>query len=480
MTKRPVLLQVILIALSAALFQCTFDIVYFHLGAIRTTETMAISDWAVTNQTQALGLVAIGLLLWKSPDLIKSQKLLVPILGVSLLGLVGLFLANSHATILLTGLILLFANGFITGDNLISVARAGSWRRFGTIAGVGLALGMIGEFIAIAIIGKGAATPGLYLFTAVLMVSTIAVTRVVGRGAESTARDDGDRQSSSLVNKPVRLIVLSLMALAALMFTIALVGIYRPRLVVPDLIERLAFMQGLLVIGAVVMGPILDWSRRSGAVIMVSSLMLALISVAFASAAITDSADWLTALTASLGYALLGAAVVFVTVAFLDVSSSAAALLPLAVAGSAIRSTVEAAVMIIPGSVISNSVTGSILLAFLLAPTVTFFILTMERLYSRPAQEARSVTREDRVQGFAAKHGLSLREREILELLLERKSNPQIATELYISENTAKFHVRNILQKTGCTSRRDIVDAVWGPGSYELGEAFAAAEIQAR
>jgi DNA-binding CsgD family transcriptional regulator len=49
--------------------------------------------------------------------------------------------------------------------------------------------------------------------------------------------------------------------------------------------------------------------------------------------------------------------------------------------------------------------------------------------------------------------GLTEREREVLELLADGRSNPQIAEELFISRKTASVHVSNILGKLGVTSR---------------------------
>jgi DNA-binding NarL/FixJ family response regulator len=49
--------------------------------------------------------------------------------------------------------------------------------------------------------------------------------------------------------------------------------------------------------------------------------------------------------------------------------------------------------------------------------------------------------------------GLTEREREVLELLAEGRSNPQIAAELFISPKTASVHVSNILGKLGVTGR---------------------------
>lgn len=50
---------------------------------------------------------------------------------------------------------------------------------------------------------------------------------------------------------------------------------------------------------------------------------------------------------------------------------------------------------------------------------------------------------------------LSGREREVLELVSEGRSNREIAAELYVSEFTAKRHVQNILRKLDVHSRRE-------------------------
>jgi DNA-binding NarL/FixJ family response regulator len=50
---------------------------------------------------------------------------------------------------------------------------------------------------------------------------------------------------------------------------------------------------------------------------------------------------------------------------------------------------------------------------------------------------------------------LSNREREVLELVSEGRSNKEIAAELFVSEFTAKRHVQNILRKLDVHSRRE-------------------------
>jgi two-component system NarL family response regulator len=52
---------------------------------------------------------------------------------------------------------------------------------------------------------------------------------------------------------------------------------------------------------------------------------------------------------------------------------------------------------------------------------------------------------------------LTVRELEVLRLVAQGMSNKEIATELYISENTVKNHVRNILEKLHLHSRMEAV-----------------------
>jgi len=59
--------------------------------------------------------------------------------------------------------------------------------------------------------------------------------------------------------------------------------------------------------------------------------------------------------------------------------------------------------------------------------------------------------------GRAAEVGLSTREMEVLICLAQGKTTAQISSDLYISENTVKTHVRHILEKLEASNRAEAV-----------------------
>ena len=77
--------------------------------------------------------------------------------------------------------------------------------------------------------------------------------------------------------------------------------------------------------------------------------------------------------------------------------------------------------------------------------TYAIFFMLYNKLYMPLPQPAPS--QEERLHAFIQKHQLSSREIEVLNLITEGSSNSEISAKLFISENTVKFHVRNIFKK---------------------------------
>jgi DNA-binding NarL/FixJ family response regulator len=79
----------------------------------------------------------------------------------------------------------------------------------------------------------------------------------------------------------------------------------------------------------------------------------------------------------------------------------------------------------------------------------------LRRLGSR-AHRRRGTARADG-EGLAALTG---RELEVARLVVDRKTNPEIAAELFLSQKTVETHLRNAFRKLGVSSRVELARAV--------------------
>jgi DNA-binding NarL/FixJ family response regulator len=94
----------------------------------------------------------------------------------------------------------------------------------------------------------------------------------------------------------------------------------------------------------------------------------------------------------------------------------------------------------------------------LLAPSVT------RRLIAEFAKRGARRGPDDRLAA-----ALTARERQVLELVARGLSNPEIAVELTVSENTVKTHTAHLLQKLGARDRVQAVIYAYETGVVQLG-----------
>ena len=85
------------------------------------------------------------------------------------------------------------------------------------------------------------------------------------------------------------------------------------------------------------------------------------------------------------------------------------------------------------------------------------------RFKEPPAAKSPTVLQhiDDLAPAYCARHGLTMREQEVLELVLQGKDNQNIASELQLALGTVKAHVHNILKKTGHPDRQALIQDFW-------------------
>jgi DNA-binding NarL/FixJ family response regulator len=68
-------------------------------------------------------------------------------------------------------------------------------------------------------------------------------------------------------------------------------------------------------------------------------------------------------------------------------------------------------------------------------------------------------------------HDCTLREREVMALIAEGATNPEVCRRLHISDATVRTHVRNLRRKLRARTRAELVTRAYGLGSGPRTEA---------
>ena len=82
---------------------------------------------------------------------------------------------------------------------------------------------------------------------------------------------------------------------------------------------------------------------------------------------------------------------------------------------------------------------------------IVLFFSIYNKLYNQVSPNNQNNT------SYVDAYGFSKREKDVYMLILQNKSNKEISDELFISNNTVKTHIKNILKKTGCRNKQDLI-----------------------
>lgn len=201
----------------------------------------------------------------------------------------------------------------------------------------------------------------------------------------------------------------------------------------------LEFSRAFYAIGLILAGIVGDRSRKYGAISCLAALVFPFAMIALSGEVGISIVLWI------LGYCLFGFLAVFRVVLFSDIARTKEDLLYVAGFGLMFGRIGDAAGNL--AGIILNDKLIPLVIVSSICFVVTFivFFLLYNMLYMPVPRSLPS--KEERLNALIQKHELSLRETEVLNLIIKGASNGEISEKLFISENTVKFHVRNILKK---------------------------------
>ena len=185
-----------------------------------------------------------------------------------------------------------------------------------------------------------------------------------------------------------------------------------------------------------------DRSRWLGEALTCGSLIYPVIAVSLAGEGVGTTAYLAAA------YLFRGFLTVYYVISFTDIAAGHRQYTFLAPAGLMISRFTEA-VLTVFFMKIEISVLAQILLAA--AGMIPLFILVM--IKARMTRTAGEPDPQKRLAMYADKYMLTARESEILQFLSAGKTDDEISALMNISRSTVRFHISNILKKTGASSR---------------------------
>lgn len=356
---------------------------------------------------------------------------------------------NALWSIALFGLLMNVLHGMVAGFYLHTLAYS-ERERSATVFGIGYGLAVIAAWV-LSLIGRGnfLHTPYVLLFYTAAAVASVWLKLAHRETEEETAPEP--------VLPPVSL-PSDFLLLSAAVLSMSLVknmGFSFPAADIQSGIS-LELTRILYAVGLVAAGIFLDRKRQYGFLACALTLMLPFIMLALSKEPIPDAALW------CLDYFFYGIFSVFRIVLFTDMSVKKG--LPWLTGFGLLLGRIGDAV----GTGLCLALRSSSVILVLL--TGALFIVTAALLFAMyqrsptvvgvPVRAAPEVPEKeiDPFEQFVEQYGLSKRERDVLELLLRKCSNPEISATLNVSENTVKYHVRNVLQKVDCKNRKELIE----------------------
>ena len=412
---------------------------------------------------QALGILIFSIVTKKATK--SSPISSIVILSIDLALIIAACLSPNAVLTLILGYLMNIVHGLVAGVYLTLLVTHVTQQKRALVFAIGYAVGTVLSHL-ISTIGSDNFLRDnrvliIYAIITVLSIITVylccsqpqntELLKASGQNASTDATDTADAQSQSpkaLLDSPVLLTLFTVFLLCS----VKNMGFYFPLSDVMGASISLEFTRVFYAVGLIIAGIINDRSRKWGSVCCIAPLVLPFAMLALGSTLNSRGILWI------LSYLFFGFYTVYRVIVFADMAGKARELTYLAPLGlmvgrlgDAIGSELGIALTKYPIILVTTC-----FIAFM--ASMFLFINMFSKLYIASVPSIRTL--EEKLLDFQSQHQLSAREMEVLKLIVDGRNNTEIADDLFISYNTVKFHVRNLLKKTNCSNRAELIAAI--------------------
>lgn len=386
---------------------------------------------------QVLGIAVFALGVKRRAKIFKRNYFFTIILIIEAIVISVGILSDMPVVSLCFGFVMNLLHGVVAGWYLTKLSEFVPQQSRGRVFGFGYAIGSVGSWLlSLPFKGQFLRMEGIIPVYLIL----IALTWFINMKATGEQFDIENVNSTEPLDNRGRMLLFLVIILMTITKTL---GFYFPAADISKVIN-LEFSRAFYAAGLAIAGIINDKNRRYGAICCVAALTFSFISYVLHGQVEYILVVWI------LGYIFFGFFSVYRVVVFSDIAAQKPSLLYLAAFG------------LVSGRIGDSFGTyGGILLSgktiILLTVTSGLFILVVFLFFAVYNKIYVPVVKENdierRLEQFSLEYTLTTREKEVLRLVVEGQSNIEISGILFVSESTVKFHVGNILKKSGCTNR---------------------------
>ena len=406
------------------------------------TIVFAITDgWAYL--MQALGMIAMIVLFVRKPETYGNKKF-ASLTMVATMPLLVLSVFAQNGTVLTILMIIL---NFIIGFDLtfyygLMVQYLKSKARVMSIA-------ISGALGALAMWGLSQVSPDILTSKYIILIDAVLVILDIYlfmsfKNLSERCNMNAPASTGSLITviKDNKI----LFAVVFLMSVLSVLGSSDNASLTADLGLSLLDVRALYGIGLIVCALIYGKSKYAGALVTMTSLILPFIALGMV------HMNYVSGIVSLVTFIALGFYSVYKAGVFMDVTEDKN-LAPVFAALGLIASRLSDAITVTGFTLfypeyfpVSFIVSGIVAI-----PLVYLFFLLLTKS-THPVQEDENAKRSR----FAETYGLIRREEEVAYYIAQGKSNGEIAALTHLSESTVRFHVANVLKKTGLSNRTEV------------------------
>lgn len=396
---------------------------------------------------QILGLAIFAFLMKKKSALVTTQKAFLFTMLADFIFMVTAVLSPGSVSVLLFGYLMNIFHGLVAGFYLTELVIRIPQQDRGAVFGMGYGIGSIGSWI-LSLFGSGNFLSNAYVLFVYAILILVTMGLLGCLKSESTDSKEAFTATSEI--KPVKYLLLLSAATVFLLSAAKNMGFYFPTADLTSGGVTLEFTRIFYAIGLVVAGFLNDKNRKYGAVLCLATLFFPFVMLLLRSDVVSSTILWVTA------YVFFGFFAVYRVILFSDLAGKYPDYLYLAGFGL-LWGRAGDVLGGFAGMCLKNQ---EVLLVLLVAVLFFFTVIIFFSLYHKTyysALTAPEKSQEMTLQDFANRFQFSVRETDVFKLIMEGRSNGEIAADLYISENTVKFHIKNLLKKTQCTNRSELM-----------------------